>query len=56
MKATIDNHEPEKSEKQIKVKLGCLKDAYKQEKDNNSRTRAAPESCLYYSDFNDLLG
>ena len=38
MKATVDNHGPEKSVKQIKAKLGRLKDAYKQVKDNNGRT------------------
>ena len=54
MKA-VDNHGPEKSMKQIKAKLGRLKDVYKQVKDNNSRTEAAPESCPYYNDFNELL-
>ena len=29
---------------------------YKQVKDNNSRTGAAPQSCPYYNDFNELLG
>ena len=56
MKAAVDNHEPEKSVKQIKVKLGRLKDAYKQVKDNSSRTGAPPQSCPYYNDFNELLG
>ena len=42
--------------KQVKVKLGRLKDAYKQVRDNNSRTGAAPKSCPYYNDFNELLG
>ena len=56
MKATVDNHGPEKSVKQIKAKLGRLKDVYKQVKDNNSRTGAAPQSCPYYNDFNELLG
>ena len=51
----VDNHGPEKSMKQIKAKLGRLKDVYKQVKDNNSRTGAAPESCPYYNDFNELL-
>ena len=55
MKAAVDNHGPGKSVKQIKAKLGRLKDAYKQVKDNNSRTGAAPESCPYYNDFNELL-
>ena len=32
MKAAVDNHGPEKSVKQIKAKLGRLKDAYKQVK------------------------
>ena len=43
MKA-VDNHGPEKSMKQIKAKLGRLKDVYKQVKDKNSRTGAAPQS------------
>ena len=55
VKAAVDNHGPEKSVKQIKAKLGRLKDVYKQVKDNNSRTGAAPESCPYYNDFNELL-
>ena len=55
MKAVVDNYGPEKSVKQIKAKLGRLKNAYKQVIDN-SRTRAAPKSCSYYSDFNELLG
>ena len=56
VKAAVDNHGPEKSLKQIKAKLGRLKDACKQVKDNNSRTGAAPQSCSYYNDFNELLG
>ena len=40
----VDNHGPEKSMKQIKAKLGRLKDVYKQVKDKNSRTGAAPQS------------
>ena len=56
VKAPVDNHGTEKSVKQIKAKLGRLKDAYKQVKDNNSRTGAAPQSCPYYNDFNELLG
>ena len=56
VKAAVDNHGPEKSVKQIKAKLGRLKDAYKQVKDNNSRTGAAPQSRPYYNDFNWLLG
>ena len=40
MKAAVHNHGPEESVKQIKAKLGCLKDVYKQVKDNNSRTGA----------------
>ena len=44
--AAVDNHGPEKSMKQIKAKLGRLKDAYKQVKDNNSRMGAAPQSIL----------
>ena len=55
MKAVVDNYGPEKSVKQIKAKLGRLKNAYKQVIDN-SRTRAAPKSCSYYSHFNELLG
>ena len=42
--------------KQIKAKLGRIKDAHKQVKDNNSRTGAVPQSCPYYNDFNELLG
>ena len=56
MKATVDNHGPEKFAKQIKAKLGRLKDEYKQIKDSNSRTAAAPQSSPYYNDFNELLG
>ena len=56
VKATVDNHGPEKFVKQIKARLGHLKDEYKQIKDNNSRTGAAPQSCPYYNDFNELLG
>ena len=52
MKAAIDNHGPVKFVKQIQAKLGHLKDAYKQVKDNNSRTGAAPQSCPYYNYFN----
>ena len=55
VKADIDNHGPEKSVKQIKAKLGCLKYAYKQVKDNNSRTGAASQSCPYHNDFNALV-
>ena len=47
--------EPEKSVKQIKTKLGRLKDAYKQLKDN-SRMVAAPQSCPYCNGFNKSLG
>ena len=46
----------QKSLKKNKAKLGRLKDAYKHVKDNNSRTGAAPQSCPYYDDFNELLG
>ena len=56
MKTAFGNPGPEKSVKQIKAKLGRLKDAYKQVKDNNSRTGAAPQLCPYYNDFNELLG
>ena len=56
MKAAVDNNGPEKSVKQIKAKLGCLKDTYKQVKENNSRMRAAPQLCPYYNDFNESLG
>ena len=56
MKTAVDNYGPGKSVKQIKAKLGRLKDAYKQVKDNNSRTGAVPQSCPYYNDFNELLG
>ena len=38
VKDTVDNHGPERFVKQIKAKLGRLKDAYKQLKDTNSRT------------------
>ena len=40
MKAAVDNYGPEKSVKQIQAKLRYLKDAYKQVKENNSRTGA----------------
>ena len=40
MKAAVGNHGPEKSVKQIKAKLGRLKDPYKQVKGNNRRTGA----------------
>ena len=56
VKAAVPYHGPEKSVKQIKAKLRRLKDAYKQVKDNNSRSGAAPQSCPYYNDFNELLG
>ena len=56
VKAAVDNHGREKSVKQIKAKLGRLKDAYKQVKDSNSRTGAAPQSRPYYNDFDKLLG
>ena len=46
MKAVVDNYGPEKSVKQINAKLGRLKNAYKQVIDN-SRTRAAPQSCSF---------
>ena len=56
MKVAIDNHRSEMSAKQTKAKLRRLKDAYKQVKGNNSRSGAAPQSCSYYNDFNELLG
>ena len=56
MKAAVDSHGSEKSVKQIRAKLGSLKVAYKQVKDDNSRTEAAPQLCPYYDDFNELLG
>ena len=56
MKVAIDNHRPEMSAKQTKAKLRRLKDAYKQVKDNNSRSGAAPQSCPFYNDFNEVLG
>ena len=46
VKAVVDNYGPEKSVKQINAKLGRLKNAYKQVIDN-SRTRAAPQSCSF---------
>ena len=49
MIATVDNHGPETSVKQIKAKLGRLKDVYKQVKYSKSRTGAAPQSCPYYN-------
>ena len=52
---TVDNHGPEKFVKQVKAKLGRLKDECKQIKDNSSRTGAAPQSCPYYNNFNELL-
>ena len=55
MKAAVGNHGPEKSVKQIKAKLGRLKDPYKQVKGNNRRTGAASQSCPYYNDLNELL-
>ena len=55
MKAAVDNHGPQKSVKQIKAKLGCLKDTYKQVKDSTSRTGAALQSCPYYNDFNEFI-
>ena len=54
VKIAIDNHGPEKSVKQIKVNYDASK--MRKAKDNNSRTRAAPQSCPYYNDFNELLG
>ena len=55
MKAAVGNHGPEKSVKQIKAKVGRLKDPCKQVKGNNSRTGAASQSCPYYNDLNELL-
>ena len=46
----------EKTVKQIKAKLARLKDAYKQAKDNNSKSGASPQYCQYYNDFDEVLG
>lgn len=47
---------PEKSAKQTKVKLAQLKEAYKQGKDNNAKTRPSLYFSLYYEDFDERVG
>lgn len=49
-------HSPEKSVKQTKAKLALLKDAYKQAKDNNAKTRASLCFSVYYEDFDERVG
>lgn len=56
IKILVDKFGPEKSVKQIKAKLRGLKDAYKNAKDNNSKTGAAPQYPAFYNDFDEILG
>ena len=46
----------EKSAKQTKAKLALLKEAYKQAKDNNAKTRPSLCFSLYYEDFDERVG
>ena len=49
-------HSPEKSVKQTKAKLALLKEAYKQAKDNNAKTRPSLCFSLYCEDFDEKVG
>lgn len=46
----------EKSAKQTKAKLALLKEAYKQAKDNNAKTRPSLCFSLYCEDFDEKVG
>ena len=55
MKTEIDRKGLSKSVTQIKSKLRNMKDAYKKEKDNNSKTGTSSMYPPFYNDFGEML-
>ena len=56
IKNKIDAAGKPKTLKQIKTKIRNLKDAYKACKDNNKKPGKSPAFCLYFQDFDEILG